>query len=458
MDLPATLHRRFSLQLLLLVGVSYVVVARLGERGLVLVLALFIAALPFLLRPLIEPLQREALGALFLLLVACYAETIDTAFGWQQRVSTVILLMGAVYIVQRRRAALEVLYTPVGILLTLFFVQQALNALALTEDDQVRVIENRASILLTALAIAVLVRQPGGEKLVPAVALLAFAMSVPVLLREVNDPNLLYERDLLFVGQDARAGGFYRQPNNAGVALTFGLAFAWTLAPKRSTLLLIVVLLGAGIFCCASRGALGIFAVLALFGTLAGRLRVGDRRAIAFILLALLPLTVFRAPVAAGLVRVTDALQGHVPAIARLQEVIVAFSGDTSELTDDDSQRIGIAQQAIHAIAERPIFGHGTANFFINENEQRSHVQFLEVLGENGLVGGAFYAALLAALAVAAVRAPRDLRLGALMVFGAWFLTNFDNHNIVDTRFLIVPLAYVWGLDAKREPDPLAEA
>jgi O-antigen ligase len=109
-------------------------------------------------------------------------------------------------------------------------------------------------------------------------------------------------------------------------------------------------------------------------------------------------------------------------------------------------------------IKERPLFGRGTGNFLITDvhGDLRSHVQFLEVLGENGAVGGLFYGAFLVAVGVAVARARPPLRLGLAAVCTAWLLTHFDNHNMVEYRFMVLPLALACGAAPVGEAAPAA--
>ena len=79
-------------------------------------------------------------------------------------------------------------------------------------------------------------------------------------------------------------------------------------------------------------------------------------------------------------------------------------------------------------------------------------MQFLEILGENGLVGGAIYGAMLAALAGAIARAPARLRFGCTLACVAWLMAHFDSHNVVESRFMVVPLGLCCGLGDAEEP------
>jgi hypothetical protein len=81
---------------------------------------------------------------------------------------------------------------------------------------------------------------------------------------------------------------------------------------------------------------------------------------------------------------------------------------------------------------------------------QRSHVEFLEIVGENGFAGALIYAGLLLEAARTVARRGGRERLGGALVGGVWLLTHLDHHNIVEMRFLILPLAFATAESATR--------
>jgi hypothetical protein len=449
----ATFDRRLPLVVALLGAASYVAMQRLEARGAIAVVALWGLSLPILLRPLRAAMRRELLGVVFLFATAAYVEVLDDVLATQRAVSSAILVVGLLYLARRWRTVAEVARSPVMLLFALFFAQQIASAFLFGNPAALGVLENRASVLLTLLGAATLARRPGGDKLVPAVVVVATLASVPVMLRELADPGVIAS---LFsdgpLPAETRSGGLYAQANNAGIALTFALGFALALKPRLSTLVAIVLALGTGIVCAASRGAFSVFLLLLAATALGARLRSVSPRALGRTLAVAAVGLVLLRPTAALLARGAASMEEQVPSVARLEEVLAALSGSTAELTDDDSQRSDIAAESIRMIGERPLLGRGTGNFFVAEKHQdfRSHVQFLEVLGENGLVGGVIYGALLAAAALSIRRAPVGLRFSCALVLGAWFLTHFDNHNLVEYRFLVLPPAFVCGVARSR--------
>jgi O-antigen ligase len=81
-----------------------------------------------------------------------------------------------------------------------------------------------------------------------------------------------------------------------------------------------------------------------------------------------------------------------------------------------------------------------------SEAERGAHLQFLQILGENGVVGLVLYLVFLIALGRAVAYLPPDVRIGALLLLMVWLLRHFDSHDLHSARFAMAPLAYVCGL------------
>jgi O-antigen ligase len=273
-------------------------------------------------------------------------------------------------------------------------------------------------------------------------------LSLPVMLQEVADPIRGFT-------EDGRAGGFYAQANVAGIMLSYGVACASALylegAIAARTLAALCALFLVGLGCAASRGAL-VNALVALSVTwVAALYRRWGQRGLMTAAAGIAAFALLLAPLSNELVRATSHLDNVSSAnVERLQDTVLALSG-SSEATDDmmthDSGRLTLVDEALGLIARRPLFGYGTGNFM--DESARSHVMFLEVLGQNGVVGGALYFALLVAIATALGRMPGRTRLCAAVVVTPWFLTHFHNHNLAESLQLNVPLGYVAGLAAR---------
>jgi O-antigen ligase len=456
------LERRALVMLAALSAAAPLSIAALRPRGLIFYVAAWMLGLPLILPELRGFMRAERVGVLFVFLTAASADYVDAAFGFEQRITVMLVTASLVYLVERRTIAWELLRTFPIVALALFFAQQVLSAALLNPDDLWLVASGRVSVLAAALAGAVLVRRDASGRALPALVLLGAIVSVPVMVVEISWPDLV-----LFPTQELqpelRAGGLFAQPNNVGTALTFAAAFLLAFLERgeirRRAAAVLGALIAIGLIACSSRGALLIVAILGgASAALATWRRVG-RVPVASGLIVIGVLVVVLPPIGRGLqalsTRADDA--GPLPT-ARLGEVALLLSGDTEELADDDSSRGKLAREAWRLIKERPLFGRGTGNFAVEPGPhgRRSHVQLLDVLGANGAVGGAFYLVLLLAFARAVARAPVDRRWGAALAFGVWFLTGLDKHNTLEYRFMVLPLAWVAGLTptARRTAPP----
>jgi O-antigen ligase len=446
------LERRALFTLAALAALAPLSIAALGSRGLAVYVVAWMLSLPLLLPELRDLMRAERIGVLFVFLTACSADYVDAAFGFEQRVTAMLVTASLVYLVSRRTVARELLRTAPMTVLALFFAQQVLSAALLNPDDLWLIVSGRASVMAAALAGAVLVRRDASGRALPALVLLGAIVSVPVMVLEIVWPDLV-----LFPTQDLqrelRAGGLFAQPNNVGTALSFAAAFLLALLDRgeirRRAAILLAVLIAVGIIACSSRGALlivfllgGASAALATWRRV-GRVPLASGLIVVGLLLVVLP------PLGRALGQLSARADdvGPLPT-ARLGEVALLLSGNTEDLTDDDSSRGKLAAEAMKLIAEKPLFGRGTGNFAVERGPdgRRSHVQFLDVLGENGAVGGALYLLLLLAFGRAVLRVPVEQRFGAALAFGVWFLTGLDKHNTLEYRFMVLPLAYVAGL------------
>lgn len=453
--------------LALLIAASYLCMRLLGPAGLPPLVLLWLAALPTVLAPARAVLRREWAGAAFLFLVASYAETIDGVFDLGQRVSVLGLGLGLLYLWQRREDAAAVLRSPLVLLVGAFLLQQVLSALALNPGGAGAVLANRGAMFLTLLAAACLVRRPGGRALGAALVVLGVLLSVPVALREVADAEQTGLSSSL-PGTAGRAGGLYYQANLAAAAFRYGLAFAFALllegALGARTLLVIAAALGAGVLTTASRGGLVTFVLVLLLGWLLALRRRTGRGAelllggalaavmvvVAVSLVGTSTVRAYAQPLGEAAARGLGRLEAvGVEDASRLEDLVLAATGSPDRMAGEDSGRSGLAAQALQMIGERPVFGWGTGALVV-DNDLRSHVQFLDVLGENGAVGGLLYAALLLSLLLTAARLPAEVRHGCYVVCATWFISHFITHSLMEFRYLILPLAWAGGLDSAR--------
>ncbi|HEY7957677.1 MAG TPA: O-antigen ligase family protein [Polyangia bacterium] len=425
-------------------GASYALLA-LGPLALAAVVALWLLALPRLLGAQADAFALERAGALFVFVVAAEAERLDGILGLRALLFCVVALVGAGWL-WRRIADVRALFSqPAVVLFGLFLLLQVWSGWMADAPGLGDIALVRLYVFEALLVTAVLARRPGGRALVPALVALAALMALPVMAREILD----HERLGLVIteGGELRAGALYGQPNVAGIALDFGLAFAAVLfsdgAIGRRAFALCSLGALAGILATASRGALMVGIVI---GTGAWLLQPGSGRAagrprLLRAVLVIGGLLLVLRPAGQLLARAGDLF--GLEDLSRLQEATMALTGSPGEMMDDDSERLELITEAERRIAARPLFGWGTGAFM--NDELRSHVEFLEILGENGAFGAALYALVLLSIGLAVFRLPRSRAAAGLLV-SAWLLTHFHNHNLVETPFMSMPIGYVCGL------------
>ena len=451
--LEVPFDRRSWIALGLLVLALPLLLRGLGPRGLVVYVALWTLALPLLLPALRPTLRAELPGALFLFLSAAYADNLDDLLGVEQVVSLALVLVSLAYLGLRAADTRALARTPPVLLLAGFYVQEIASALWFHNDDPLRIIENRGSVLAALLVGAVMVRRSDdGRRLVLWLIVLAALVSLPVMLFEVANPDFLL---FSFSGGPGplRAGGLFGQANEVGIALDLAIAALLALHAdgelSAGAAAPLAVGCALGLLACASRSALLI--ALALLGVRAwsGARRRAGRAPVASALLAA-GVVLFALPAAGrALVAGGQRLEAlGFEGVDRLNEVVLALSGSASELEDDDSGRLKVATAALQLSAERPLFGFGTGNFSVRASgdEIGAHVELLQIIGENGAVGLGLYLVVLAVLALTAARVRPPWRVGGLLLFGAWLLTHFDSHDLHRYRFMVLPLAYLSGL------------
>ena len=427
---------------------SYALFQRLGVNGLLVVVPLWTLALPLALWAMRAQLRRHALGVAFLFFTAGYAETLDNVLDVQQRVSFAILLLGAGYLVQQRRRLRALEQHRAIVLLALFFAQACASAALFGSEHTLAIFASRASMGLAVVCATLLAQSRDGRRLFVGAVTWGVLMSLPLMLRELVDPAQM-ARPWIEVDDVARAGGLWAQPNNAGASFAFVLAFVdaqWLegALPARVRWGLFAAA-SAGVLATASRGAF-ITALAIIVGAWVARVRLSVRGPMRFGgALAVLGLGALLLQPAGELLARAAASGDGLADFSRLQQVILALSGSTDELVDHDSHRLEIADRAIDLIAKSPLIGHGTGEFEVIA-DSRSHVEFLEILGENGLVGGVIYGLLLWVVFRRVSSLPPRLRYGAYLVGGAWLLTHFDNHNLLEYRYMMLPLGYLCGV------------
>lgn len=458
-------ERRTWVTLALLALSAPLCLGALGPRGLIPYVTVWTLALPRLLPALRATWKAELPGALFLFWTAAFVDNLDDLFGAEQVTPLGLVALSFVYLVMRHRDTRSLWRAPVAVCLAVFYAQQVASAYGFAVDGVLHVVENRISLVAALLVAAVMVRRSNeGRQLVLWLVILGALVSVPVMACEVARPELRLFSFAATVGP-LRAGGLYGQANGAGIALDMGIAALLALRVggdvSRRTAACVGGLFLVGLVACASRGALFITLILLATYAWAAARRVAGRAPVATALL-MAGVVLFALPSLARAVVAEDRRleAAGFEGVDRLNELVLALSGKTTDLEEDDSGHLNVAIASAHLGAERPWLGFGTDNFTVRlrEREVGAHVQFLQIFGENGVVGLVAYAALLVAVALAIARVQPRFANGAFFIVGAWLVMHFESHNLHTARFTMVPLAYLCGLPALTIPVAAAAA
>src|SRR4051794_39258535 len=283
-----------------------------GESGVGVGLAAALLLAPRALAPFAAELRAEWTGALALGLLATSAWRLDDIFGTRLLVFLIASAFGAHYLWRRRRALRLLLGHPLAIALLAFLAQELASAAWFGVEEPHRLLQNRGTVVMTIALVAVL----PGRRLAASVLLWSTLLSVPIALAQL----IRADGD----GDPGRAGGFYDQPNVAGIVLVFGLVFAILLRVDgtlgRRGFLGVAAAYGAGIFATASRGAFATaLAVVGLFGLSVLIRRRQHGLVVATLAIALCALAVVR-------VSGDKLARGDGASENRLEQVVLALS------------------------------------------------------------------------------------------------------------------------------------
>jgi hypothetical protein len=463
---PAAVFNAYFVGLLpaLILG-SYLVLGRFGVLGLPVIVALWLALLPVALSPAWSILSREGLGVIYLFLTAANGDAVDAAMNNDGHVlSIAFLALGLVYLTQRWRDTVRTLMQPLSLLFIAFVFQEVVSAIGFGGEMYLQVITNRGALVVAFAVIAVMVRRPRGEIVVPAVMTMATLVSVPIMLQELSNPAEFRLSSSILLGV-MRSGGLFMQANNAAITLAFALGYVFSIylarRMSRGAMLVMVASLMAGILCTASRGGLATaIAVIGLFWFYAqphSLRRTAIITAVVGTVIAFFPEIIDM--IDSWLGAVTDRMEMvGFHELSRLREVLDALSGKTDTLMYG-AVEIGRLPNIIESIEcgiAHPVLGVGTGNF-VDVLWVRSHFELGEIFAENGLLGLLLYLTLLIATIRSLLRLATTTRRRAVVILVPWLCCHVHNHSIMEYRFMIAPLALLCALIAKAEAKQLTQ-
>lgn len=225
-----------------------------------------------------------------------------------------------------------------------------------------------------------------------------------------------------FEGGDAikriagRAAGFYVNPNESALAITFAVAIAAPALRVRWRIPLLVVS-GVGVAATFSRSAALLYAVLLAWLTVRKRDSVAPLAVVALLLLA-------AATIGA------DQLMGYLDQRGVLNEDTLS----RLDMSADDSGRTELAIEGWRRFEAAPIVGHGLGYASDVANGQGAHNSYLTLAIQHGILGLLTFPALIAALLATSRRVTAvPLLLAAAGLF---------SHNALSHPFLLVAIAF----------------
>jgi hypothetical protein len=258
---------------------------------------------------------------------------------------------------------------------------------------------------------------------VAAAVVVASALNVAELAGLVR-----FEVDVAGLARVAgRSAGLYVNPNESGVAITFGLALTATVVPRRLRLPLLLVGV-AGVATTFSRGAMACFVVLCVW--------LLWKRAVSRIALGL-----------AGALAVALALHfGDAAPALESRDLLNENTVARVQLAKDDSGRGHLARKAWELFQRSPVTGNGIGSTLVWDEPVSSHNQYLSLAADHGVLG------LLAfpALALALVLAHRRL----IAFVPVLLASGFFSHNMLEHRYALLAIA----LAATIPPEDAEEA
>ena len=231
----------------------------------------------------------------------------------------------------------------------------------------------------------------------------------------------------VFSTVQGRSAGFYTNSNQAGEALVMGMLLSVTILPvwARNPF---VLLAGLGIFTTLSRANIIVY-----FGIVGCLMYQNTIRAKEFLLIPL----VTGALMVLFLMPQWDQLLTNLTRNGVINENMVErleWFMDPFGVSDDSSMgRAQLAKDAWAKIAEHPLWGNGIGSW--RETAMGTHNQYLSLMQDHGLLGGAVMPLLILAVIWNACGEVRSLAL----IFGSTLLfESFFTHGNLDQPFTLI--------------------
>lgn len=299
--------------------------------------------------------------------------------------------------------------SPVAIWLGAHFLATTLWGMTVSSQGM-QVLNDRVRSIAFLVAFAIIFNARRAARIavwaVAAMVLFASAVNVAELLGTVQFSEVVPGRVI------GRAGGFYINPNASGITIVVGLAVAAT--TLRARWLLPLLLVGAvGVAATFSRGAAACLVVLLawIFWS-----RAIPRRVLA-------------------LSAAVSVIVGSTVGTELVQSRRLLNENTASRLyfTADDSGRGQVARKAWRMFGDEPLIGHGLGATTVWDTEVSSHNMYLNLAGDQGVVGLLTFPALLVALAATG---PAAIPLALVLA-----IAGLSSHGMLDDRATLIAIA-----------------
>jgi len=246
-----------------------------------------------------------------------------------------------------------------------------------------------------------------------------------------------------------RSAGLYINPNISGLALMIGLILTIGLLRQRYRLLFAVVV-GAAIFTTFSRAAIVGWLITVIILIKRGQISLRRSLVIGCGILAVSSILIVAA---------WDQLQYRLEDLGVLNSnVIERAQWFNKPVAEDDSaiDRHDVAEIALEKFSDRPLFGNGVGAslrlLMVHGGlEISSHNQYLNLMVDHGILGVFILPLLVLALIWRSRGEARDIAitLGLPILFMGFF-----SHNLLEERYILLPLALVsmMSLASRRGP------
>ncbi len=314
----------------------------------------------------------------------------------------------------------------------------------LSTGNELEVQELRTRILSTIFMVVLMVifsSQPRVHRWVRWTIVVATCMAVFNNILGASDPMLFGDSGVV-----GRAGGFYVNPNKAGMALMLGIVFGTGVLPGGLRIPFVLAC-GVGVLLTFSRGAMLIW--ILLVGWMLFRNQIPHKQGIGW----------FTTLMVAGLF---TGLQGeeiirnfNLP--PQLIERLEWFKNPLENKGDSEGSsgaRQEMAENAWEMFLQRPFTGYGVGSTITWSFPISTHNMYLANMADHGLIG----VLLLPGLTLAVVWGAKGLAQSLVPALSATMLIwGIFSHNLLDERYILLSFALMGSMTIASQVSELSQ-